>query len=184
MWDVAGQWWPIDQGGLSDVIDAGGDRKWFGLRWDHIDDELVMRFTPSKTSDTTGKSVTYPLTLAPMVLEELEHWPPERRVGPVIVSEATGLPYVTRAISDRWADDRKAAGVSPKVWARDLRASAITEARASVASTDDAAKVAGHSSVKTTASVYDRAEQEAAERFAESRIKLRERNGNGSGNAR
>ena len=43
--------------------------------------------------------------------------------------------------------------------------------------TDDAGKVAGHSSTKTTAAVYDRAALEAAERFADARVKRREATG-------
>ena len=53
------------------------------------------------------------------------------------------------------------------MWARDLRAS----------------KVAGHSGKKSTR-IYDRAVVEAADRFAEARVKGRERSGNDGGNAR
>ena len=51
-------------------------------------------------------------------------------------------------------------------------------------STDDAAKVAGHSGKRTTAVVYDRAVLEAAGRFADARIQGREQSGNGGGNGR
>ncbi len=184
LWDVSGQWWPIERGGVSDVIDAQAGLKWFGLRWENIDDNLQLKFTPSKTSNTSGKTVVYPLSKAPMVLEELKYWPIEKRVGPVVVSEATSLPYISRTITERWAEDRKAANIDPKVWARDLRASGITEGRASGATTDDAAKVAGHSGTRTTSSVYDRANEAAADRFADARLKGREQSGNGSGNGR
>ncbi|QND51541.1 integrase [Phyllobacterium sp. 628] len=173
LWDVAGQWWPIDKGGVSEVVDTESKLKWFGLRWENIDDNLQLKFTPSKTANTSGKSVAYPLSKAPMVMEELAHWPEEKRIGPIIVSETTGLPYASRAITERWAEDRKAANIDSKVWARDLRASGITEGRASGATTDDAAKVAGHSGTRTTSSVYDRATEEAAERFADARLKGR-----------
>ncbi|MCO5732854.1 integrase [Rhizobium sp. SSA_523] len=173
LWDVIGQWWPLDRGGISDVINPGAETKWFGLRWENIDDGLVLRYRPSKTDGTTGKSIVYPLIKAPMVLEEMEHWPAEKRTGPVIVSEETGLPYINRVVTERWEADRKAAGISSKAWARDLRASGITEGRAAGVETDDAAKVAGHSSKRTTSSVYDRAAIEAAERFADARIKGR-----------
>ena len=184
LWDVIGQWWPIDMGGLSDVLDAERGLKWFGLLWEHIDADLMLRFTPSKTEDGTGAEIIYPLGKAPMVLEELQHWPVEKRIGPVIVSEETGLPYRASIFTQRWSVDRKAAGLPEKLWARDLRASGITEGRVSNASTDDAAKVAGHSTKATTAKVYDRAVLEAADRFAAARLKGRERSGNGSGNGR
>ena len=70
------------------------------------------------------------------------------------------------------------------IWARDLRASGITEGRAANASIDDAAKVAGHSGKRTTATVYDRAVLEAAGCFADARILGREQSGNGGGNVR
>lgn len=173
LWDVIGQWWPLDQGGISDVIDAKRKRKWFGIRWEDIGDDLVIRYMPSKTDEKTGKTISYPLAKAPMVMEELAHWPAAKRKGPIVVSETTGRPYLDRVFDKGWADDRKAANIAENIWARDLRASGITEGRASAASIDDAAKVAGHSTTKTTATVYDRATLEAAERFAEARVQGR-----------
>lgn len=173
LWDVIGQWWPMDEGGISDVLDPERNTKWFGLQWEDIDDDLVLHYTPSKTSDKTGIAISYPLTKAPMVLEELQHWPAEMRRGPVIVSEETGLPYRARIFAQRWTVDRKTAGLPKTLWARDLRASGITEGRASAVTIDDAAKVAGHSSKQTTARVYDRAVLEAAARFADARIRNR-----------
>lgn len=167
--------------GFTDVIDAVRKEKWFGLRWENIDDKLLLEFTPSKTAEKTGKLVVYPLTKAPMVIEELQHWSAEKRVGPVVLSEATGRPYQEQSWRSRFNKDRAAAGISETVWARDLRASGITEARAS---NDDAAKVAGHSGTRTTKKVYDRAVLEAADRFADARIRGRERSGNKSGNVR
>ncbi|TIL30963.1 integrase [Mesorhizobium sp.] len=183
LWDVIGQWWPMDQGGISEVLDAGRELKWFGLRWEDIDADLVLRFMPSKTADGSGAVISYSLTKAPMVMEELKHWPIEKRRGPVIVSEETGLPWRASIFAQRWTVDRKAANLPASLWARDLRASGITEGRASNATLDDAQKVAGHSD-KATTERYDRAVLEAADRFAEARMKRREQSGNGSGNGR
>ncbi|MBZ9973456.1 integrase [Mesorhizobium sp. BR1-1-12] len=178
LWDVIGQWWPMDAPLISDVVMAPHtsmkeSKKWFGIRWEDIDASLVLRYVPSKTSAKTGLAVTYPLTRAPMVMEELAHWPDDKRRGPLIVADGTGLPYSSNYFGEQWRKDRKAAGISDKIWARDLRASGITEGRASGVSTDDAAKVAGHASTKTTAAVYDRATLEAAERFADARAAKR-----------
>lgn len=178
LWDVIGQWWPLDSALVTDVIAApSGSRKhtkkWFGIRWEDIDENMVLRYTPSKTSEKTGLAITYPLTKAPMVLDELAHWPVEERQGPIIVYEGTGEPYSSSYFAEKFRIDRKAAGISSLVWARDLRASAISEARAGGVATDDAAKVAGHSSTKTTAAVYDRAALAASERFADARVKGR-----------
>jgi integrase len=181
LWDVIGQWVPVAEPGITDVARAAGARrvrvakKWIGLRWDDIGDDNVMRYVPSKTSDKTGRSVTYPLSRAPMVMEELAHWPLAARTGPVIVSEATGEPYFSNNFAAGFRCDRKAAGLPVKVWARDLRASGITEGRGYGATTDDAGKVAGHAGTRTTSEVYDRANLEAAERFAD--VRSRGRNG-------
>lgn len=173
LWDIIGQWWSIEDDFISDVVD-GKRGKWFGLRWDDIDGDMVLRFTPSKTSAKSGASITYPLAAAPMVMEELAHWPEHERVGPVIVNEATGLPYPAKMFTKAWRADREAAGIPSNVWVRDMRASGISEARAGGVSTDDAAKVAGHASTRTTAERYDRANLEASHRFADARVKMRE----------
>ncbi|MBL8578124.1 MAG: integrase [Mesorhizobium sp.] len=183
LWDVIGQWWPLDMGGISDVIDPVQGEKWFGLRWENIDADNVLTYTPTKTEDSTGRSMSYILSKAPMVLEELQHWPVEKRQGPIVVSEETGLPWKPRIFAQRWTVDRKTAKLPSSLWARDLRASGITEGRAANASTDDAGKVAGHSNRGTTEK-YDRAVLEAAERFADARLRRREQSGNGGGNVR
>ena len=173
LWDVIGQWWPLEASLISDVIDRKGKKKWFGIRWEDISDDMVLRYMPSKTSAKTGLTVTFPLDRAPMVIEELAHWPADKRTGPIIVSEHIGLPYSTNRFSEVWRIDADAAGLPKTAWARDLRASGITEARAADVSTDDAAKVAGHASTKTTAKIYDRANLEAAGRFADARVNKR-----------
>lgn len=179
LWDVIGQWWPMDSTPVTDVADKKRG-KWFGIRWEDIDDHLVLRYVPSKTSAKTGLSVTFPLSKAPMVMDELaiqqiteNEWPQNRRTGPMIVMETTGLPYTSNQFRERWRLDREAVGISKHIWARDLRASGISEGRAAAVATDDVAKVAGHASTKTTSAIYDRATLEAAGRFAEARAKRR-----------
>lgn len=126
---------------LWDVIGQGAAARWTGLRWDDIGPDLVMRYVPSKTSTKTGLAVTFPLTKAPMVVEELTHWLEDKRVGPAIVSEVTGLPWMPNCFNARWRRDRKAVGLPDHIWARDLRASGITEARAAGVATDDAGRL-------------------------------------------
>lgn len=169
LWDVIGQWVPVDSPGISDIINERTGKKWFGLRWEDIDADMVLRFVPSKTSMKTGLAVSYPLNRAQMVMEELAHWHDEKRSGPVVFYEMNGRPYLSQVFSSMWSKDRKAAGLPGNIWARDLRASGISEARAAGVATDDAAKVAGHASTKTTSAVYDRAALAAAERFADAR---------------
>lgn len=174
LWDVIGQWWPLDGPGMSDIVDVEKGLKWFGLRWEDIDENLVVNYIPSKTAGTTGRSMSYPLSEAPMVLDEIASIPTEKRRGPIIVSEYTGLPYHEDAFRQGWKRDSKAAKIAAGVWARDLRASGITEARAGNASIDDTVRVAGHAGRSMTENVYDRATLEASERFAKSRLEHRE----------
>jgi hypothetical protein len=183
LWDVVGQWVPMDYPAISDVVDADRNEKWLGVRWEDIDDQLRLSYTPTKTATRTGATINYPLRMAPMVLEELAHVPAEMRRGPIIVSEVTGLPHREQPFRDRWHKDRKAADIPSRIWARDLRASGISEGRASEVSIDDAQKVAGHTRRETT-NIYDRAVVEATDRFAAARLAGRERSGNNGGNAR
>lgn len=178
LWDVLGQWVPMDAPGISDVVmpmhrSMKEPKKWFGLRWEDISEELVLHYTPSKTSEKTGLAVTFPLARAPMVMEELAYWPIADRAGPVIKAPGTGLPFSGNYFGEFWRKDRDAAGLPSTVWARDLRASGITEAREAGAATDDLAKVAGHASTKTTSKIYDRATLAAAERTADARTAKR-----------
>lgn len=182
LWDVCGQWVPVGTPGVSEVIDPKRGNKWFGLRWEAINENLVLRFIPSKTQGKTGKTITYPLDMAPMVMEELTHWPLKARRGPMVVSPLTRFPPTVHQFRDGWYEDRDAAGIDKKVWARDLRASGITEARAADVTLDDAAMVAGHSGTRTTSAVYDRANLEAAKRFAAARVKQREQSANTDAN--
>jgi hypothetical protein len=46
-WDVIGQWIPISDSRPSAIIDGG--KRWIGPMWSQIDDDLVLRLTPSKT---------------------------------------------------------------------------------------------------------------------------------------
>ncbi|MFN3549269.1 MAG: hypothetical protein ACK4U0_17415 [Mesorhizobium sp.] len=174
LWDVIGQWHPIDAPGLSTVIDPDRRTKWFGLQWEDVGADMVMRYRPSKTAGTTQAEIAFSLADAPMVLDELRHWPADRRTGPMIRCEVAGRPYIAQSFGRMWRADAKAAGIPAGVWARDLRASAVTEARAGGVHLDDARHVAGHSSERTT-EIYDRAHAEAAGRFARAREVARAR---------
>jgi hypothetical protein len=63
--DVMGQWVPLSERVASAVID--GNEKWIGPTWKHVDKNLVLRFTPSKTDRTTQKEVVIDFKACPMV---------------------------------------------------------------------------------------------------------------------
>jgi hypothetical protein len=177
-WDVIGEWVPLSDPRPSAVLGYG--EKWIGPTWQQVDSDMVLRVTPGKTHDTSEARVAFDLLECPMVVEEMGRFPPERRAGPLIVSERTGLPYRHETFRHLWRRDAEAAGIPAVVWNRDLRAGGVTEAREAGASTDDVAKTAGHTDRRTTARVYDRAALEAARRVARARVGNRQKNNSGT----
>ena len=182
--DVMGQWVPVSDRAVSAVID--GNKKWIGPSWTNVDRHLVLRFMPSKTDRTTQKEVVIDFKACPMVMDELQHFPPEARQGPLIVNPETGLPYLYRRHKNLWrrTDTRKAgrilsgiaveAGIPPEIWNRDLRAGGISEARRAAVPLADVAKVAGHAHERTTDG-YDRTALETQQRLMKARVQQRKR---------
>lgn len=188
-WDVIGQWVPLDDPRPSAIIWRG--KKWFGPTWAMIESQ-ILTITPSKTEHTTGKRVTLDLSALPMVMEEIRclnggtgspagvssaHSYGASHgsfVGPLIVNERTGFPYTTDSWMEFWRRVRKKAGLSTDLWNRDIRAGGVTEGGRAGASSDDRAKVAGHSRPKHVREVYDRDVLDGARRVAQARKAFRE----------
>jgi hypothetical protein len=167
-WDLKGQWLPLSDPQPSAILDRG--LKWIGATWANVDENLILRIKPGKTDETTRQEVVVDFRVCPMIMEELKHVPPEARNGPLIAHPTTGLPYAGTVFNEVWRDARKAAGIAPNVWNRDLRASGSTEARAADAQMDDLKKLMGHApGSKVTGKVYDRAALEAQRRIAKAR---------------
>jgi len=77
-WDVIGQWFDLDDPRPSAVLAYG--KKWIGPTWAAIDNNLIMaKVKPTKTEDTTEITVSFDLSVCPMVCEELAQIPLERR---------------------------------------------------------------------------------------------------------
>lgn len=68
-WDTTGKWLPISDRRPSIVID--GQSKWLGRMWSQVDEDLILRCTPTKTQFTSGEKVVLDLKGCPMVMEEL-----------------------------------------------------------------------------------------------------------------
>ncbi len=142
--DVVGEFVPLNEPGVSEVI--SGNDKWLrGIRWEEIDDDLILRHTTSKRN----KDVEIDLKLAPMVMEELERIP-NREKGPVIVYEITGLPYVTHQFRRLWREIATAARVPKSIRNMDSRAGAITEATQSGADLEHIRHAATHGDISMT----------------------------------
>jgi hypothetical protein len=110
--DVIGEWVPLSEPGASDVIHKG--LKWVrGLRWNTIDENLILRL---------GR-VEFDLKLAPMVLEELTTWGERPTDGrPIIVREVDGFPYASHEFRRQWRQIARAAGMPDTVYNMDSRA--------------------------------------------------------------
>ena len=90
-WDVKGQWVTLDDRQPSAIIYKG--KKWIGPTWAHVDERLILRWTPTKTETTTAPEIVIDLAACPMVMEELQGVPQSARNGPLIVNPEKGRPY-------------------------------------------------------------------------------------------
>jgi len=168
--DIIGEWEP------SDAEDEGGityrDTRWVnGITWSDIDDNMILR----KTHTKTGYMVEHDLKLHPSALDELALVPLDKRIGPVIISEATGVPYKNRKFTERWRKVADKAGIPRTVWSMDARAGAITEAYSLGATETDIMKSAGHKNRQTSAR-YNRGTIEQTSRVAKMRLAKRTEN--------
>ena len=115
--DVIGEWLPTSEPGTSGVT-SEKQGKWLrGLRWEYIDENLILRHSLGKGR----RRIEVDLKTAPMVLEDIGtlerlHLP---AFGPMIVSETTGLPYSTAEFRRMWRDIAREAGVPDHVKNRD-----------------------------------------------------------------
>jgi hypothetical protein len=126
--DVVGEWVPLaEDGPITEITD--GSSKWiWGIRWNEIDDDLVL------THITSAKQEEIRVDLKPraMVMEELRKLakckPHETltrarlpRAGAVIKSEDTGKPYLSHAWRRTWRAVANAAEVPSTAENRDSR---------------------------------------------------------------
>ena len=123
--DVIGEWMQLEE---QDKGHGANGKRWTtGLVWgEHISRELILNKTTSKSSGRDR--VVVDLKGCPLVMEQLQYVPPERRVGPVIVSETTGRQYFPDAFCMNWRGVARRAGIPDEVWSMDARAGAVTEA--------------------------------------------------------
>ena len=83
--------------------------------WSQVDENLILRYTASKTQFTTGAKGTVDFCECPMVLEELSKLPQGARRGPLIVNPKTGLPYTQRRFARIWRKVTHKAGIASTV---------------------------------------------------------------------
>lgn len=153
--DVIGEWVPLNEPGVSDVIHAG--KKWIkGIRWEEVNERFELSHVTSKRQ----KLLEVPLLLAPMVVEELSAMAGVpvadlRRdmfpaAGPMVIGDLTLLPWQAQSFRQRWRKVADKAGIPKDVRSMDARAGAITEAVAAGAALEDIRHAATHSDIAMT----------------------------------
>ena len=146
--DVIGEWVPIAEPGVSDITNDVGSKWLRGIRWEEIDQNLVLRHVTSKR----GKPIEVCLRDAPMVMDELAKQFPNGlpASGPVIVYEKTGKPWSQTYFRQAWRDIANECGIPKTVRNMDSRAGAITEATDAGADLEHVRHAATHSDIGMT----------------------------------
>lgn len=143
--DVIGEWMSINEPLLSAY--TYGQEKWArGIRWNEIDDNLILRHVTSKK----GKEVEKDLKLMPMVMEELAFIGERPASGPVIICEVGGHPWSPSEFRRKWRIVADEVGVPKHVRNMDSRAGAITEATEAGAPLEHVKHAATHSDISMT----------------------------------
>lgn len=164
--DCLGEWVPLKEPGASDVFDGDG-MKWLrGIRWEAIDEHLVITHTTSKRD----KEIRVNLRNAPMVMEELAAVAgvsPENVTrdilpasGPIVINEYDDLPWDATEFRRWWRKVANACGIDKNVRNMDSRAGAISEAIEAGARHEHVRHNATHSDIAMTQK-YDRGADEA-----------------------
>jgi hypothetical protein len=158
--DTIGEWVPLAEKGESDTFWHG--QKWIrGLRWEEIDADLVLTHVTSKKQ----KKLVVPLSAAPMVMKELHLMPDfmKTRTGPIIVSEATTMPWVAAEFRRKWrmiADD---AGIPDDVKNMHSRHGGLSEGSDAGIPLEHMRHAATHSDIATTQRYSRNSEHKVAE---------------------
>jgi hypothetical protein len=145
--DVIGEWEPIPAGEAATGIVLNGRRWVKGLTWADLANDLEVY----KDTTKTGQTAAHDLKLCPLVLQVLAHVPADRRVGPLVIDEASGRPYAEFVYPREWRIVARAAGIPAHVWNMDARAGGISEADDAGADLDDIRSSAAHAQASTTA---------------------------------
>lgn len=154
--DVIGEWVRSKSDGSGIRGGRAGRKVWQdGATWANIDKEGVFSKLVSKTRDTSQQWAAHRIADYPTLAAELDRLPPERRIGPIVINDATGRPP-TETDCRRWfrAIARKA-GIPDEVQMMDARAGANSEAGESGATDQEQMALLTHTQKKTNQG-YDR----------------------------
>lgn len=161
--DVIGQWAPA-KGNEGGIVDRG--QRWSGgCAWSHIDADGLF----TKKTTKRGQVAEHDTTAYPYLVSILGLVPAEKRIGPMVIDEASGLPYRYRHYARVWRKIATAAGIPLNVWNRDSRAGGITEGSDSGADIEHLRHHATHADISTTGR-YNRRTVEKTRTVAKLRV--------------
>lgn len=176
--DIIGEWIPALPNERGIILASKTVRhrlRWDnGLTWNHISADWILRKVANKTSKRTAAEIHIDLKKFPLALEQLQKVPPERRIGPVAVSEVTRQPYTASSFQASWRKLADQVGIPRSVWNMDSRAGGITEGSDAGAPLEHLRHLAAHKNASVTAR-YSRKTLEKTSNVAELRQKFRER---------
>lgn len=171
--DVIGEWVPLSEPGVSDIVDTERRLKWLrGIRWEEIDQNLILEHVTSKRN----KKITVNLNNAPMVMEELARLKERPTQGPIIIHEVHGVPYTAAQFRWLWREIANSCGIPKTVRNMDSRAGAITEASDAGAELEHIRHAATHSDITMTQR-YSRGSEEKIAQVQKLRVLSRNRSG-------
>ncbi|MBB4066802.1 site-specific integrase [Gellertiella hungarica] len=166
--DVIGMWEKADDAASGGILDRG--QRWGGgLLWSHLDQQGILTKVTTKVDDVVAEHDTMQY---PFLRSIIDMVPPEKRFGPMIKSEATGLPYRRRHFADVWRSVADEAGVPRSVWNRDSRAGGVTEGSDAGADLEHLRHHANHKNAATTQR-YNRRTLEKTREVARLRVASR-----------
>lgn len=169
--DVIGEWIPdmTSSGIRHTAVNTMKPKRWEnGLTWSHIDANMVLR----KATVKTGQATEFDMTQYPVLMAEIALVPADKRVGPMIINESTGLPYTGNTYRSTWRLIANEAGLPPEIQNRDSRSGSITEATDADAGLELVRHHAGHKNASMTAR-YSKNTQKKTTEVARLRIAAR-----------
>ncbi|SFN38932.1 hypothetical protein SAMN05216573_112120 [Bradyrhizobium sp. Rc3b] len=119
--EVLGEWVPNDEADPSDVSHPKYGKWIRGLRWEQIDEELILRMTTKRSRVTQ-----HDLKVFPMVMEELAHaivfYGGKPSAGPVVIYEASARPWSQYGFRRIWRKIANIVGIPAHIRNSDLPA--------------------------------------------------------------
>lgn len=121
------------------------------LKWSAVDhDHGVIHFEPSKTEDSSGVAVDWPITTEiAAVLKRAKKLQP---ICDYVIRDKSGEPKTAKAVRDAWNDACDRAGLKEKKYTiKDIRAKALTDGKKAGHTMADLQIAGAHTDAATTA---------------------------------